>query len=275
MRKDLTMKKVKLSHGKQMVRNILLKIEYDGSAYNGWQRLLSNPRTVQGTLEKTVTEVLKEEIAIIGSGRTDTGVHALEQTANFYTSSDISIETIRKQMNELLPQDIRIISIAEVNIDFHSRYMAKSKTYEYRIEIGERQSVFTSKYCYFSPIDLDLVSMKEAAVFLMGEHDFKGFSTDRKDGKSTVRTICEVKVNPYINKTHLRPVKEIRIQVTGSGFLYNMVRIIVGSLIEIGEGKRKPESMKEILETGNRELAGFTAYPQGLYLVNQKYPISN
>lgn len=267
------MKKVEMSHNN--TRNLMLKIEYDGSGYHGWQRLASNPKTIQATLEQRISEILNEKILIIGSGRTDTGVHALEQTANFYTRSDMDIEVLRKQMNIIMPRDIRILSVKEVDDDFHSRYRAESKTYEYRIETGERQSVFTSKYCFFSKSTLDVKAMEEAALCLVGEHDFKGFSTDRKDGKSTVRVINDIKIYTHKNMTHYKPVDEIRIQINGNGFLYNMVRIIVGTLIEVGEGRRKPDSIKKILELKNRELAGITVIPEGLYLLKVSYPNPN
>lgn len=253
----------------------MLKIQYDGSSYSGWQRLTAAKRTVQAILEQCLSEILEEEITVIGSGRTDTGVHAIEQTANFHTDSDIGTEILREQMNRLLPDDICILAIREVDKNFHSRYKAVSKTYEYRIEVGERQSVFTNRYCYFAQQSLDIKSMEKAALCLIGEHDFKGFSTDRKDGKSTVRTIYDIKIYSYKNLTHFRPIEEIRIQINGNGFLYNMVRIIAGTLIEVGEGKRKPECIIDILKSKNRELAGMTAYPQGLYLLTVRYQIPN
>ncbi len=265
----------KIKHKNNTYRNLMLKIQYDGSGYNGWQRLASTSKTIQGTLEQYLFEILKEEITITGSGRTDTGVHAIEQTANFHTISNITIEELREQMNRLLPRDIFIRSIIEVDKNFHSRYRAVSKTYEYRIEIGERQSVFTSKHCYFLNPTLDIKSMETAAGFLVGEHDFKGFSTDRKDGKSTVRTIYGIHIFKAKNTTHHRSIDEICIRINGNGFLYNMVRIIVGTLIEVGEGKRKPESIHSILNSKNRELAGMTAIPEGLYLLEVRYPIPN
>lgn len=265
------MKKTDISHKKNKNRNLMLKIEYDGSAYSGWQRLSDNPRTIQETLERYLSEILKEEILVTGSGRTDTGVHALEQTANFFTVSPILTESLREELNIRLPKDIRILEVSDVDKSFHSRYGAVSKIYEYRIETGERQSVFTSRHCYFLSVSLDIKAMQKAAVLFIGEYDFRGFSTDRKDGKSTIRTIYDLKVYSYVNTTYCRPINEIRIQINGNGFLYNMVRIIAGTLIEVGEGKRRPESIKEILESGKRELAGMTAQPQGLYLVKVRY----
>lgn len=256
-------------------RNIMLKIQYDGSGYNGWQRLASTPKTIQGTIEQCLFKILNEVINITGSGRTDTGVHAIEQTANFHTVSNIATEILREEMNRLLPRDIYISSIYEVDKMFHSRYRAVSKTYEYRMEIGERQSVFTSKYCYFAGPLMDIKAMEIAGGFLVGEHDFKGLSTDRKDGKSTVRIINDIKIFTHKNTTHLRPIDEICIRINGNGFLYNMVRIIVGTLIEVGEGKRNPESVKDILKSKKRELAGMTAIPEGLYLLEVRYPIPN
>lgn len=252
-------------------RNIRLNISYDGSGYNGWQRLANNRKTVQGTLEDCLSAILDEKIQIIGSGRTDVGVHALAQVANFHTSSSLSLNEILDKLRERLPRDIWVRDIFEVNKDFHSRFDAVSKTYEYRIELGERQSVFTSKYCYFTKEKLNIKAMQLGATYLIGEHDFKAFCTDRKDGKSTVRTIYDLQVIPCVNDRFYRPIDEIRIHITGNGFLYNMVRIIVGTLLEVGEGKRKAEDIKDILQSKKRENSGVTAQSQGLYLVEVRY----
>lgn len=253
-------------------RNIQLVLTYDGSKYAGWQRQPTNTEkpSIQGLLEDVLSSYLQEDIQVIGSGRTDAGVHALGQVANFYTSSSQSPNEIKKAVNGLLPEDIKIIQAKVVRCDFHSRYWAKSKTYEYRISQGEIQSVFSRQYTYHVPEYLDLAAMEKAASFLLGTHDFKSFSTDRKDGKPTVRTIGNIKIytckNPGIN-----PGFEIRISITGNGFLYNMVRIIVGTLIEVGQGMRKPEDIPEILEAKDRKAAGKTVSSHGLFLMNVSY----
>ncbi|MFV0341653.1 MAG: tRNA pseudouridine(38-40) synthase TruA [Anaerocolumna sp.] len=260
---------------KKNVKNLLLIIQYDGSGYNGWQRLATTKKTIQGMIEECLCDILGEEITIIGSGRTDTGVHALSQVANFYTASDMGTELLRERMNCHLPEDIRINSIEEVYKSFHSRYKAISKTYEYRIELGDRQSVFTNKHCYFLKKPLDLTAMERASALLIGEHDFKGFSTDRKDGKSTVRILYDIKIFMKTENKHGRSIETVCICLNGNGFLYNMVRIIAGTLIEIGEGKRKPECINDILKSKNRELAGQTAMAEGLYLIDVLYDIPN
>ncbi len=255
------------------MRNIKLILEYDGSSYAGWQRLgiTGKKRSIQGILEKCLTEYLREDIKVIGSGRTDAGVHALGQVANFHCVSERPENEIMEELNILLPDDIKVHFIKEVGKEFHSRYSATAKTYEYRIDRGEVQSVFTRKYTYHVPEPLDTDIMDKAAAFLIGTHDFKAFSADRKDGKSTVRTIEEIKIyGPPVLK-YQNPSDELRIAITGDGFLYNMVRIITGTLIEIGKGINKPEAIPEILKGKKRQQAGITVSPRGLFLVKVRY----
>ena len=259
-------------------RNIKLTIMYDGSGYAGWQRLgnLNKKSSIQTVLEESLSLYLGEEIKAIGSGRTDAGAHALGQVANFSCHSKQSVEDMSKGLNEVLPEDIAILNMKEVNKDFHSRYSAKAKTYEYRIDEGETQSVFTRKYTHHVPSPLNLEAMIEASAYLIGTHDFKAFSTDRKDGKSTSRTIESINIKRDANKRQLLKKtginsNELRITLTGDGFLYNMVRIIVGTLIEVGEGTRRPEDIKNILESRNRQMAGITVSSQGLFLCHVRY----
>ncbi|MFU0828629.1 MAG: tRNA pseudouridine synthase A [Lachnoclostridium sp.] len=254
------------------LKNFQLVLAYDGSKYAGWQRqpITAGKPSLQGTIEDVLSAYLNEDILLIGSGRTDAGVHALGQVANFYSSSNLPADEIKRNVNTLLPDDIKILQAKIVERHFHSRYWARAKTYEYRIAQGEVQSVFTRKYTYYVAEYLNLAAMEKAAGFLTGTHDFKSFSTDRKDGKSTVRTIEEIKIytckNPGIN-----PGFEIRISITGNGFLYNMVRIIVGTLIEVGQGIRRPEDIKDILKAKDRNAAGQTVSPNGLFLMNVRY----
>ncbi len=264
-------------------RNIKLTIMYDGSSYAGWQRLGNTDKnpTIQTVLEERLSNYLEEEIKIIGSGRTDAGAHALGQVANFYCHSKQSIEEMRTGFNAVLPEDITILCIEEVHKEFHSRYSAKSKTYQYRIDQGETPSVFTRKYMYHIPAQLNLKDIVKASTYLIGIHDYKAFSTDRKDGKSTIRTIhsidiqrCEtgkVKTPGYYTCIDEMTSNELRITITGDGFLYNMVRIIVGTLLEVGEGTRKPEDIKSILESRDRQMAGITVSSQGLFLSEVQY----
>ncbi|MDF2589330.1 MAG: tRNA pseudouridine synthase [Anaerocolumna sp.] len=255
------------------MRNIKILLMYDGNSYSGWQRLgLSEKNnSIQGILEETISSYLGEEIHITGSGRTDAGVHALGQVANFKSNTKIKLSALMEDINRKLPEDIRILKIEYVDNDFHSRYSAVSKTYEYRIDTGERQSVFSRKYTYHVPETLNIENMKKAAEYLIGTHDFKAFSTDRKDLKSTVRTIYDINIYKPLIKDNCHNQNELRIQVTGNGFLYNMVRIITGTLISVGEGKMPANDIELILKNKKREMAGITLNPQGLFLIKVRY----
>lgn len=247
------------------MRNIRLIIEYDGSRYQGWQRLGgdSNANTIQGKLEAVLSKMTGEDININGSGRTDAGVHAYGQVANFHTNCTISLDQIKDYLTKYLPSDIGIVKVEEASERFHSRLNAKEKTYLYRIALPGVSNVFARKYLWYFPENLDIEKMKEAASLLIGTHDFKGFSSIKKTKKSTIRTIYDIK----IKKTK----KEIQITYTGNGFLHNMVRILTGTLAEIGCGKMKPEDISKVLESTKRSDAGLTAPPQGLFLVSVEY----
>ena len=218
-----------------MKRNIRLTIEYDGSRYQGWQRLGgdSNANTIQGKLESVLSKMTGEDVNINGSGRTDAGVHAYGQVANFHTDCMMSVSEIKNYLTKYLPSDIGIVEVSEASERFHSRLNAKEKTYLYRIAIPGVSNVFERKYLWYFPETLDIKKMEEAASLLIGTHDFKGFSSIKKTKKSTVRTIYNIE----IKKTK----KEIQISYTGNGFLHNMVRILTGTLVEVGCGKIKPE----------------------------------
>ncbi|SDK12052.1 tRNA pseudouridine(38-40) synthase TruA [Natronincola ferrireducens] len=245
------------------MRNIKLVIEYDGGRYNGWQRLKSSGETIQGKLEHVISEMVDFPIEIIGSGRTDAGVHAKGQVANFHTKSNMSTKEIHKYMNYYLPQDIVIKEVAEVGERFHSRYNVKNKKYVYYIWNDWIPSVFHRKYSYHLVDKLNIELMKEAAEKLVGTHDFIGFSSVKKTNKSTVRTIQEISIT---KEKHM--VKFIFI---GDGFLYNMVRIIMGTLVEIGLKQKNISHIDEILEGKNRSMAGQTLPPQGLFLEEVYY----
>ena len=254
-------------------KNIKIMIEYDGSKYSGWQRLGKTAvdavsksikkSSIQSVLEYNLSRLLDEDIKLIGSGRTDASVHALGQVANFYSYTKLPLKELLIGINRLLPEDIAVLDIEEVDLNFHSRYSAKAKTYEYRIYMGETQSVFLRKYTYHEQNELDIVNMKKAASYLVGTHDFKSFSTERKDGKSTVRTINDIYF--HINGSVLT------IGITGNCFLYNMVRIIIGTLMEIGEGNRGADDMLDILKSKDRQKAGFTISGHGLFLYRVWY----
>lgn len=248
-----------------MKRNIKMVLEYDGSRYYGWQRLGddSNNNTIQGKLEEVLSHMTGEETAVNGSGRTDAGVHALGQVANFHTDSEMSCDEIRVYLTSYLPKDIGVRSVDEVPERFHSRLTATAKTYLYRIAKPECPSVFDRKYTWQFPEALNLEDMKKAAAYLVGRHDFKGFSSVKKTKKSTVREIYSIEI------TELD--REIQIHIRGNGFLYNMVRIISGTLVDVGRGWRTPESVLDVLASADRSDAGITAPPQGLFLESVEY----
>ena len=240
-----------------------LVLQYDGTKLNGWQKQGNTDNTIQGKLEAILEKMYGEYVEIHGSGRTDAGVHALGQVANFHASEQFSTEEIQNTLNEYLSKDIRVLDVETVDERFHARLTAKGKTYEYRIDNGKIANVFQRKYTMREENPLDLTAMKNAAVYLLGTHDFKTFCANKKMKKSTVRTITavEIKENDGI----------VSIRYTGNGFLYNMVRILTGTLIEVGRGKRVPEDVKEIINAQDRGAAGFTAPAQGLFLVEVDY----
>lgn len=238
--------------------NIKMILAYDGGKYNGWQLQGNTDLTIQGKLEEKLSMLLGEEIKVIGSGRTDRGVHALGQVANFHTSQSVDVKALKKKINEELPKDIKILKMDIAGERFHSRLNAKSKIYEYRIWNGEVPNIFERKYCFQYKDHLSIEKMKEAASYLEGVHDFKGFCSNKKMKKSSVREIYSIQI-----------VKEgdwIILSFHGNGFLYNMVRIITGTLIEVGSGKRKVEEVENALESLERKDAGFLAAPEGLFL---------
>lgn len=259
------------------IRNIKLILAYDGGQYSGWQRLGDDSEVTNSTvslqrlLESIFCSYLGEPIKIIGSGRTDRGVHALGQVINFHTTRHESVNVLIKEMNVRLPDDICILSGEEVEIDFHSRYSVLSKTYQYRMDLSEKPSVFFRKYTLSVPFELDILSMNKASEYILGTHDFRGFSMEKNMEKNTIRRIHKIDI--YWN-VDLRVQKEsqLYIDVTGDGFLNHMVRIIVGTLIEIGQGKKKPEVVKEVLRSKDRTLAGKTVSSHGLFLKQVNYP---
>lgn len=244
------------------MRNLRLDICYDGTRYRGWQRLPGVENTIQGKLEQTLSRILDEPIEISGSGRTDAGVHAAGQVASFHCRSDMPCSMILSQLRRYLPEDIGIYSCKEVHDRFHARLNAKTKTYRYRIWNSESPCVFDRRFVYVFPEKLDLRKMEEAARYLLGEHDFSAFCAIRSKKKSTVRRIDAIKIR--------REGEEIRITVTGNGFLYNMVRILVGTMLEVGQGKRSPESIGALFGQ-KRELAGPLVPASGLCLMEVIY----
>lgn len=244
------------------MKRIKLTIAYDGTNYCGWQ-IQPNGITVEEVLNKALTKLTGEDILVIGASRTDSGVHALGNVAVFDTETTIPAERIAVALNQRLPEDIVITKSEEVPLDFHPRYCDCSKTYEYHI-INTRISIPTKRLTnYFVSYNLDLDKMRQAAEYLVGEHDFVSFCNVRTDVENTVRTITALDI--------LKNGDEITIRITGNGFLYNMVRIIVGTLIRVGRGFYEPEKVKEILEAKDRKAAGVTAPAHGLVLVEIRY----
>lgn len=244
------------------MHNYKMTIQYDGGRYSGWQRQGNTSSTIQGKLEQALTRLIGQEIELSGSGRTDGGVHALGQVANFRAKAFLDCEKFRKQLNEALPEDIYVSDLRLAGERFHARFSAKEKVYRYTIETGAERNVFARKYVYHLPEVLDIGRMQDTAALLLGTHDFKGFSTGRTK-KTTVRHLSSIDIR--------REGANVTLTFTGNGFLYNMVRILAGTLIEVGLGQRAPESVLSVLETGDRSGAGFTAPAQGLCLMEVRY----
>lgn len=256
-----------------MERNILLTIEYDGTGFSGWQRQ-PGVRTVQGELEKVLSYLCRQTIQLNGTSRTDAGVHALGQRASFRGKFGIPAERLPLAANNLLAAgcgsgyccgDIRITAAEEVPLDFHARFNSRGKTYRYIVRHGCEPSVFQKNYCYHIRQKLDSTAMAKAAAFIEGTYDFACFqAAGGTPRETTVRTIYRLRVRE-VNSC------ELHIEVTGDGFLYNMVRIIAGTLIEVGQGRKQPEDIPVILRSGDRSRAGHTAPPQGLFLMEIFY----
>ena len=244
------------------MRNIKLTIEYDGKDFKGWQKQPNKPN-IQGEIERAIYNITKEEVDLIGSGRTDAGVHALGQVANFKTNSNIPIEKLALAINSQLKNSIIIKKAEEVDERFHSRYNAKHKTYRYIINNSPCGTAIYRNLEYCFPIKLDVAKMQEAAKYFEGEHDFKAFKSSGTSAKNSVRTIYNASVKQEGEK--------IIIELTGNGFLYNMVRIISGTLLDVGLQKIKPQEKKNIIEEKDRQKAGKTLPAHGLYLVEVKY----
>jgi len=244
------------------MKRVLLVVAYDGTAYNGWQ-LQPGVQTIEGELNTALSALLCEEIQVIGASRTDSGVHALCNIAVFDTNARIPAEKISYALNQRLPEDIRIQKSMEVAADFHPRHCNSKKTYEYRILNREFPMPTKRLYHHFTYVPLNVDKMAEGAVYLIGEHDFKSFCATAAVVETTVRTIYSVDVSEQDT--------DIVIRVCGNGFLYNMVRIIAGTLMEVGKGSMEPYKVKEILQGCDRTLAGPTAPAHGLTLVKYEF----
>ena len=244
------------------MKRVKLVVAYDGTNYHGWQ-VQDNGITIEEVLNRTISELVQEDIKVIGASRTDAGVHACGNVAVFDTESQIPGDKFSFALNQRLPEDIRIQESCEVDADFHPRYADTVKTYEYnilnrRVELPSKR--LYAAFCYY-PMDIE--RMNQAAAYLVGEHDFKSFCSAGAQVQTTVRTIYAVNVTKEDDMVHIR--------ITGNGFLYNMVRIIAGTLMQVGTGLMEPEQVKGILEARDRSKAGPTAVAKGLTLVEIRY----
>lgn len=244
------------------MKRVKLVVAYDGTNYHGWQ-VQDNGITIEEVLNRTISELVQEDIKVIGASRTDAGVHACGNVAVFDTESRIPGDKFSFALNQRLPEDIRIQESCEVDADFHPRYADTVKTYEYNILNRRFELPSKRLYAAFCYYPMDIERMNQAAAYLVGEHDFKSFCSAGAQVQTTIRTIYAVNVTKDDDMVHIR--------ITGNGFLYNMVRIIAGTLMQVGTGLMEPEQVKEILEARDRSKAGPTAVAKGLTLVEIRY----
>lgn len=258
------------------MRNFKMILQYEGTRYKGWQRQESTDNTIQGKLESILSRMLQEPIEIQGSGRTDAGVHALGQVANFHADTNLSETEILRYMNQYLPEDIAVVSLKEAAPRFHSRLNATGKTYCYQIIQSELPHVFERRFSHRIEEKLDVDAMKRASQYLLGTHDFAAFTSAKKGKKSTVRTIERILFSQECSLVSQRISDDavpdlLKITYSGDGFLYHMVRIMTGTLLEVGMHSRKPEEVADILESGKREYAGALVPAKGLTLMEVRY----
>ena len=245
------------------MRNFRICLCYDGGRYRGWQKQGNTDGTIQEKIEALLSRLLAQPVEVAASGRTDAGVHAWRQTCSFRADTDLSCGELLALIRRHLPEDIGALSLSEVDSRFHARLSCREKTYVYFIWNSPAPNVFYRKYSYAWPDALDTAAMEQAAALLLGRHDFRSFCSVTKTKKSTVRELLDISI------TRQGPMLCLRF--TGSGFLYNMVRILVGTLLEVGSGQRSAADMSRILDARDRQAAGFTAPAQGLFLWEQKY----
>jgi tRNA pseudouridine38-40 synthase len=245
------------------VRNIKLTIEYDGTAFHGWQ-IQPGLETIQGVIKERIAQITQGEVNLIGAGRTDAGVHALGQVANFQTESAIDLAALQRGLNSLLSPDIVIKGIEEVEEGFHARFSARSKRYEYHILNRSYPSAFLKAYAWFIPHQLDLASMERCGRILIGSHDFSSFRASGDESRHSIREIIRLEIER-------REDDLIVIEIEANAFLREMVRSIVGTLVDVGKGKTSLEEFEEIFQARDRRQAGMTAPAQGLFLVEVKY----
>lgn len=245
------------------MQNYKIVIQYEGTRYQGWQRQETTANTLQGKFETILTKMCDRKVEVQASGRTDAGVHAYGQVANFHIETSKTPQEIMEYLNQYLPEDVAVIAIETVDERFHSRLHAKGKTYLYRVLNSSVPHIFDRRYVYQVEQPLDVISMQKATQYLVGTHDFKAFTSAKKSKKSTVRTIEAI---------HIELVgDEIRFLYKGNGFLYHMVRILTGTLLEIGMGEKSVCDIPDILESGLRERAGTLVPAKGLTLIEVRY----
>ncbi len=245
------------------IRNFRIIIQYDGTKYNGWQKQVSTENTIQGKLETLLTKMCEEPVEVNGAGRTDAGVHALAQVANFRIATDKTAEEVMQYMNQYLPQDISVVSCKEAGERFHARLNATGKHYQYSVWNSAEKPVFVRNYTHQVPEALDMAAIKEAISYLIGTHDFQSFTSTKRGKKSTVRTIESIEVETS--------GKELIFHFKGDGFLYHMVRILMGTLVEVGLGIRNAKDIPLVLEACDRSKAGHLIPAKGLTLVEVTY----
>lgn len=239
-----------------------MTVSYDGTRYQGWQRQMNTDNTIQRIIEWTLGKILGYSVHISGAGRTDSGVHAFAQEASLVLAESVDVPFVWSALNNQLPEDIRIIGFVRMKGYFHARKSAVAKCYEYYIDTREKPDVFTRKYCFHFPKPLDIESMKEAAALLTGTHNFQSF-TDLKGNMDTIRTIYDIQI--------VRQEDKVKFTFTGEGFLYHMVRILTGTLLEMGIGEKYPSQIPVIIAAADRAWSGFPAPARGLFLKKVYY----
>ena len=249
------------------MQNYKMVLCYDGGRYDGWQKQGNTNNTIQAKLENIVSDLAGTKTEIFGSGRTDAGTHAKGQVANFRMDWKGTVAELKQAINQKLPEDIGILTLEKVDGRFHARLHAKAKRYVYTVWLGDIPPVFAHKYSFWCKDDLDIQKMEQAAAVFVGTHDFKSFCANKRMKKSSVRTIFDITITQQGQKLVLA--------YTGNGFLYQMVRILTGTLIEVGEGKKSVQDMANILQAKQREQAGFTAPAKGLVLEEVFYDTDN
>lgn len=245
------------------MRNLKMILEYDGTRYKGWQKQKKDVLTIQDKIETVLSKMTEEDIQVIGCGRTDSGVHAENYVANFHTNCDFTVDYMLDYLYEFLPEDIVVKSMKDTSERFHARYNSKTKTYVYRINTNKFRNVFNKKYCYHYNSNLNIEAMKEAASSLIGTHDFQSFTRLKSNSKSTIRAITYIDIRKNENI--------VEIEINGNSFLLNMVRIIVGTLLEVGKGNITPLDVEKMLEEKKRADSSLIVPAKGLCLKDIQY----